>query len=76
MTFIRAARFLAHDSIQRCLEILVDKFPASPRVDCLAGIIMENKESMSTALAFYDELLKTDSSNPVSGDATQSYLNT
>ncbi|KAI0342534.1 tetratricopeptide repeat domain 35 [Trametopsis cervina] len=48
---------------EKCLELLVEKFPASPRVDCLSGIIIESKESPATALAYYDELLKEDSSN-------------
>ncbi|KAI0701829.1 TPR-like protein [Cytidiella melzeri] len=48
---------------EQCLEILVDKFPASPRVDCLSGIIIESKESPTIALAYYDEMLKSDPSN-------------
>ena len=51
--------------IQRALRILVDKFPGSPRVEVLSGIILENKEPPSKALAYYDELLKEDSSNSV-----------
>lgn len=43
----------------------MDKFPGSPRVEVLSGIILESKESPSKALAYYDELLKEDSSNSV-----------
>ncbi|EKM57094.1 uncharacterized protein PHACADRAFT_254650 [Phanerochaete carnosa HHB-10118-sp] len=48
---------------QQCLEILVSKFSESPRVDCLTGILMEVKESPDDALAFYNTLLATDTSN-------------
>jgi len=48
---------------QECLQKLGDKFPGSPRVDVLTGIRMEATEPPNTVLAFYDELLKADSTN-------------
>ncbi|KAI0089413.1 hypothetical protein BDY19DRAFT_889264, partial [Irpex rosettiformis] len=48
---------------EHALRILVDKFPGSPRVEVLSGIILENKETPTKALAYYNELLKEDSSN-------------
>ncbi|GJE93376.1 tetratricopeptide repeat protein [Phanerochaete sordida] len=51
------------ETAQQCLEILVNKFPESPRVDCLTGILMEAKESPDDVLNFYTALLEADSSN-------------
>ncbi|KAI0074918.1 TPR-like protein [Panus rudis PR-1116 ss-1] len=47
-----------------CLKLIADRFPDSPRVDCLTGIRMEATESLDTCLEYYDELLRADSSNP------------
>lgn len=41
------------------------KFPDSPRVDVLQGIMIEVKESPEVALQYYDALLSNDSSNAV-----------
>ncbi|EMD36887.1 hypothetical protein CERSUDRAFT_51519 [Gelatoporia subvermispora B] len=51
------------DVADRCLRVLADKFPASPRVECLTGIRMEATESPDMCLKYYDDLLETDSSN-------------
>ena len=53
--------------MQDCLEILVSKFPNSPRVDVLTGILMEVRESLDVALSYYQALLQEDSSNAVRG---------
>ncbi|KAF9029501.1 TPR-like protein [Hymenopellis radicata] len=47
----------------KCLQRLLDKFPASPRVEVLTGIRMEASESPATVLKFYDDLLEADSAN-------------
>lgn len=47
--------------------MLHDKFPGSPRVDCLTGIRMEATESPDIALKYYAELLETDPTNAVRG---------
>jgi len=47
----------------RCLQLLSEKFPDSPRINCLHGIRMEATESPKTALAYYDSLLDADSAN-------------
>ncbi|KAI0356961.1 TPR-like protein [Trametes cingulata] len=47
----------------RCLKILSDKFPDSPRVYCLSGIRTEATESPDVVLRYYDQLLEEDSSN-------------
>lgn len=47
----------------QCLQLIVNKFPNSPRVDVLQGIRMEASEPPEVALKFYDELLESDSSN-------------
>ncbi|OBZ76321.1 ER membrane protein complex subunit 2-A [Grifola frondosa] len=47
----------------RCLELIAERFPGSPRVDCLIGIRMEATESPDVVLKYYDELLEADSSN-------------
>ncbi|KAI0792658.1 TPR-like protein [Abortiporus biennis] len=46
----------------QCLQIISDKFPDSPRVDCLTGIRLEVTESPEVALKFYDELLEAEPS--------------
>ena len=50
---------------QRCIKLLADKFPDSPRVSCLIGIRMEATEPPETALKYYDDLLETDPANSV-----------
>ena len=50
---------------QEALNAFAKKFPDSPRVDCLQGIMLEVRESPSTALEFYNVLLKADSTNAV-----------
>ncbi|KAJ8475441.1 hypothetical protein ONZ51_g6543 [Trametes cubensis] len=44
----------------KCIRILSDKFPDSPRVDVLTGIRMEATETPEVALRYYDELLQED----------------
>ncbi|KAF9485705.1 protein prenylyltransferase [Pholiota conissans] len=51
------------DIADQCLKQLNDKFPVSPRVDVLRGILMEATQSSSTVLAYYDELLRINPSN-------------
>ncbi|KIJ64762.1 hypothetical protein HYDPIDRAFT_111357 [Hydnomerulius pinastri MD-312] len=51
------------DVADQCLQLLSDKFPGSPRVDCLAGIRMEATEPPEVALKYYAELLEADSAN-------------
>ncbi|KII91761.1 hypothetical protein PLICRDRAFT_136209 [Plicaturopsis crispa FD-325 SS-3] len=51
------------DIADRCLELLVEKFPGSPRVECLTGIRMEASESPEVALQYYEGLLEADSAN-------------
>ncbi|KAI0643784.1 TPR-like protein [Trametes meyenii] len=46
----------------RCIKILADKFPHSPRVDCLTGIRMEALGPPEVALRYYNELLEEDPS--------------
>ncbi|KAH7883071.1 TPR-like protein [Phlebopus sp. FC_14] len=53
------------DTADQCLQLLSDKFPGSPRVECLVGIRMEATESSETALKYYGELLEADSANAV-----------
>ncbi|KAI0827461.1 TPR-like protein [Trametes gibbosa] len=47
----------------KCLRILSDKFPDSPRIHVLTGIRLEATEPPEAVLRFYDELLEEDSSN-------------
>ncbi|KAH9854622.1 TPR-like protein [Lenzites betulinus] len=47
----------------KCLRIISDKFPDSPRTHVLTGIRLEATESPEAVLRFYDELLEEDSSN-------------
>ncbi|KDQ62320.1 hypothetical protein JAAARDRAFT_149119 [Jaapia argillacea MUCL 33604] len=51
------------DIADQCLQQLIDKFPGSPRVDCLEGIRIEATESPEMALKFYEELLDADPVN-------------
>lgn len=51
------------DVADQCLRRLSDKFPQSPRVDCLAGIRLEASEPPETALKYYSELLEADPTN-------------
>ncbi|PPQ86410.1 hypothetical protein CVT25_003532 [Psilocybe cyanescens] len=51
------------DIADQCLLQLVERFPASPRVDVLTGIRMEATESPSVVLSYYDELLRANSTN-------------
>lgn len=54
------------NELQECLKRLADKFPASPRVDCLQGIFLEGTQSPQLALKYYGKLLETDPANAVS----------
>ncbi|KAH7915910.1 TPR-like protein [Hygrophoropsis aurantiaca] len=47
----------------QCLQLLSEKFPDSPRVECLTGIRMEASSSPEIALKYYSELLEADSAN-------------
>ncbi|KAG9310208.1 TPR-like protein, partial [Chiua virens] len=47
----------------QCLRTLNDKFPGSPRVECLTGIRMEATETPEVALKYYAELLEADPTN-------------
>ncbi|EPQ51792.1 TPR-like protein [Gloeophyllum trabeum ATCC 11539] len=51
------------DIADRCLQLLTEKFPGSPRVDCLNGIRKEVTESPEAALAYYNQLLEADPVN-------------
>jgi tetratricopeptide (TPR) repeat protein len=51
------------DVADRCLQLLSEKFPGSPRVDCLTGIRMEATERAETVMKYYDQLLSADSAN-------------
>ncbi|KZT28258.1 TPR-like protein [Neolentinus lepideus HHB14362 ss-1] len=51
------------DIADRCLQLLTDKFPGSPRVDCLNGVRKEVTESPDAALAYYNHLLDADPVN-------------
>ncbi len=57
---------MLHASSQRCLKLISDRFPGSPRVDCLTGIRMEATEPPEIALRYYEELLEADPANSVS----------
>ncbi|OJT04186.1 ER membrane protein complex subunit 2 [Trametes pubescens] len=46
----------------RCIRILSDKFPDSPRVHILTGIRLEATEKTEAVLRYYDELLEENSS--------------
>lgn len=52
--------------LQECIKRLAEKFPASPRVDCLQGIFLEGTQSPQLALKYYGKLLETDPANAVS----------
>jgi len=54
------------DISDRCIQLLQEKFPDSPRVDCLAGIRLEATEAPDVVLSFYDESLQSDPSNHAS----------
>lgn len=45
--------------------MLNDKFPSSPRVDCLTGIRMEATETPEISLKYYAELLEADPTHAV-----------
>ncbi|RDX52550.1 TPR-like protein [Lentinus brumalis] len=47
----------------KCIQLLADKFPDSPRVDVLTGIRLEASEPPETVLRYYDDLLEADSTN-------------
>lgn len=47
----------------QCLRQLSDKFPQSPRVNCLAGIRLEASEPPEAALKYYSDLLEADPTN-------------
>ncbi|KAH7922113.1 TPR-like protein [Leucogyrophana mollusca] len=51
------------DVADDCLQLLSDKFPGSPRVECLTGIRLEAASPPETALKYYSELLEADSAN-------------
>ncbi|KAI0046782.1 TPR-like protein [Auriscalpium vulgare] len=48
---------------ETCYGELTTKFPGSPRVECLKGILIEVKGTDEDALAFYEKLLAADESN-------------
>ncbi|KAH9167049.1 TPR-like protein [Lactarius sanguifluus] len=50
------------DVAEACLKHLSAKFPESPRVQCLEGILKEATEDPEVALAFYQKLLQADPS--------------
>ncbi|KAJ3475153.1 hypothetical protein NLI96_g12026 [Meripilus lineatus] len=52
-----------YEVADECLKLISDRFPNSPRVDCLTGIRMEATERPEIALRYYEELLEADSSN-------------
>ncbi|KAG2358250.1 TPR-like protein [Suillus spraguei] len=51
------------DVADQCLQLIADKFPNSPRIDCLIGIRMEATEPPETALKYYADILDADSAN-------------
>ncbi|KAK9898705.1 hypothetical protein P389DRAFT_167255, partial [Cystobasidium minutum MCA 4210] len=51
-----------NDLAQICIERLEDKFPKSPRVDALQGLLLE-KESLTKAKEFYEGRLSEDENN-------------
>ncbi|KAJ8589780.1 TPR-like protein [Rhizopogon salebrosus TDB-379] len=51
------------DVADQCLQLIADKFPNSPRVDCLTGIRMEATEPPEIALKYYADILEADSAN-------------
>jgi tetratricopeptide (TPR) repeat protein len=51
------------DVADRCLGLLIDRFPASQRVDCLRGIYIEATQSSEVALGYYQDILNQDSAN-------------
>ncbi|KAI9438272.1 TPR-like protein [Lactarius indigo] len=51
------------DVARACLKHLSAKFPESPRVQCLEGILKEATEDPEAALVFYQKLLETDPSS-------------
>ncbi|KAH8990742.1 TPR-like protein [Lactarius akahatsu] len=51
------------DVAEACLKHLSAKFPESPRVQCLEGILKEATEDPEVALAFYQRLLEADPSS-------------
>ncbi|OAX34477.1 TPR-like protein [Rhizopogon vinicolor AM-OR11-026] len=51
------------DIADQCLQLIADKFPNSPRVDCLTGIRIEATEPPETALKYYADILEADSAN-------------
>ncbi|KAN0139212.1 hypothetical protein V8E53_002713, partial [Lactarius tabidus] len=53
------------DVAEACLKHLSTKFPDSPRVQCLQGILKEATEGPEAAFAFYQILLEADPSSLV-----------
>ncbi|KAI0060021.1 TPR-like protein [Artomyces pyxidatus] len=53
------------DIAEDCFTQLTAKFPGSPRVECLEGILKEATASPEDALAFYEKILDADPSNAV-----------
>ncbi|KAH9064579.1 TPR-like protein [Lactarius vividus] len=51
------------DVAEACLNHLSAKFPESPRVQCLEGILKEATEDPEVALVFYQKLLEVDPSS-------------
>jgi tetratricopeptide (TPR) repeat protein len=51
------------DVAERCLGLLAERFPDSPRVGCLTGIYMEATQSPEVALGYYQDILNEDSAN-------------
>ncbi|TDL27981.1 TPR-like protein [Rickenella mellea] len=51
------------DVADRCISLLTQKFPGSPRVECLTGIRLEATETPEVALKYYDDMLSIEESN-------------
>jgi hypothetical protein len=62
---VRLTFYAQATSTQQCLQLIADKFPNSPRVDCLTGIRMEATEPPEIALKYYADILEADSANAV-----------
>jgi len=52
-----------YDLADDCINRLDEKFPESPRVDCLRGIRIESTGRLKEALDYYEEALEVDEGN-------------